>query len=107
MTNHLEDHRHAFIKNGIVINVAVFDGHDSELLQSIINDFNLDEIVCCCNHGIPLLNSKWNGIEFTPPAPYPSWVWDSTLKTFIAPVEYPSDDNVYLWNEESNSWVLM
>tara|TARA_B110000483_G_scaffold230863_1_gene296569 strand:+ start:24 stop:263 length:240 start_codon:yes stop_codon:yes gene_type:complete len=37
--------------------------------------------------------------------PYPSWVWDDTLNTWLAPVSLPDDIWIYLWDENSISWV--
>lgn len=38
------------------------------------------------------------------PSPHPSWTWDSVKKEWVAPVPYPEDGMVYLWDEESLSW---
>jgi hypothetical protein len=44
---------------------------------------------------------------FIAPKPHPSWVLDETTCQWENPVPYPSDtENVYLWNEETLSWVL-
>lgn len=37
-----------------------------------------------------------------PPQPFPSWVWD---EGWSAPVPYPDDSEVYVWDEDSLSWV--
>ena len=36
--------------------------------------------------------------------PYPSWTYDGV--NWIAPVEYPSDGSMYVWNEEEQKWDL-
>ncbi len=41
---------------------------------------------------------------FIPPKPWNSWVLDETTYKWKAPVDYPIDENVYLWNEETTSW---
>lgn len=43
---------------------------------------------------------------FYAPQPYPSWVLNETTWTWEAPIPYPSDNNFYLWNEETTSWEL-
>lgn len=41
--------------------------------------------------------------NFSPPRPYPSWTLDDAC-TWQPPVPYPSDDKMYTWNEETQSW---
>jgi len=36
--------------------------------------------------------------------PYPSWTYDGV--NWIAPVEFPSDGSMYVWNEEEQKWDL-
>ena len=37
-------------------------------------------------------------------APYPSWVWNSSIKDYEPPVARPTDENVYMWSEENMAW---
>jgi hypothetical protein len=48
----------------------------------------------------------WDGIGFAPPQPFPSWIKDSFTYQWEAPVPYPSDGKVYVWDEATTSWVL-
>ena len=41
--------------------------------------------------------------NFSTPQPYPSWTLDDSC-TWQPPVPYPSDDKMYTWNEETQSW---
>jgi hypothetical protein len=43
---------------------------------------------------------------FISPQPYPSWNLDVN-HDWQAPVSYPDDGLVYLWNEEAQDWVLV
>lgn len=43
---------------------------------------------------------------FTPPKPFKSWSLNENTCLWEAPVEYPDDDKVYLWNEENRTWDL-
>jgi len=68
--SHLEEHEHAFIKNGVVKHIFVFDesAHTSGLLDAIKEEQGCDTVVCLCDHGsVPHLHSKWDGTAFTPP----------------------------------------
>ena len=38
-----------------------------------------------------------------PPA---SWVWSETFCNYVAPVDCPSDGNLYDWNETTTSWEV-
>lgn len=44
---------------------------------------------------------------FIPPKPYNSWILDNTTGTWKAPVDRPTDGNVYIWNEAEQSWEQM
>jgi hypothetical protein len=37
--------------------------------------------------------------------PFPSWLLDTNTCEWQAPTPYPSDGNVYNWDEETLSWV--
>ena len=51
----------------------------------------------------------WDGVGFIPPKPeqYPSWVMNSFSYLWEAPVPYPTDGEMYFWNEAILSWVLV
>lgn len=42
---------------------------------------------------------------FIPPQPYPSWVLNEDTCRWDAPVAYPDDGQVYVWDEDTTSWV--
>jgi hypothetical protein len=68
--NHIEEHPHAFIKNGVVTDIVIFseDAHGSELLEVVKADKGSDTVVCICDHGtVPHLYSTWDGTNFTAP----------------------------------------
>ena len=41
---------------------------------------------------------------FVPPQPYPSWTLDANV-AWQPPVAKPINDNMHLWNEETQAWV--
>jgi hypothetical protein len=43
---------------------------------------------------------------FIPPKPFDSWMLDETTCHWKAPIEYPQDGNVYIWNEQDQQWDL-
>jgi hypothetical protein len=42
---------------------------------------------------------------FIAPKPYNSWLLDETKAQWKAPVNMPTDDKRYTWNEATTSWV--
>lgn len=42
---------------------------------------------------------------FVPPQPFASWVLDEGSGLWVSPVPYPDDSEVYVWDEDSLSWV--
>tara|TARA_B100001939_G_scaffold175437_1_gene151071 strand:+ start:1476 stop:1847 length:372 start_codon:yes stop_codon:yes gene_type:complete len=42
---------------------------------------------------------------FIPPKPFPSWTLDENTCLWKAPVEIPSDDKPYEWNEDNKTWI--
>ena len=41
---------------------------------------------------------------FIAPKPYNSWLLDETTCQWKAPVDYPTDDKKYTWDENTTSW---
>jgi hypothetical protein len=41
---------------------------------------------------------------FIPPQPYASWLLDEDKAQWKAPVDYPTDEGKYTWNEETLTW---
>ena len=42
---------------------------------------------------------------FIPPKPFNSWILDEESCLWNAPIEYPTDDKMYRWNEETVNWI--
>jgi len=42
---------------------------------------------------------------FIPPKPYPSWTLNSNTCLWEAPVAYPEDGKLYIWDEENQNWI--
>jgi len=42
---------------------------------------------------------------FHKPQPFSSWTLNESTYTWEPPVEYPTDGNMYKWDEETTSWV--
>ena len=44
---------------------------------------------------------------FIPPKPYTSWILDAQTCLWNAPTPYPTDGEMYSWNESTTSWDLV
>ena len=44
---------------------------------------------------------------FIAPKPYASWVLNDDTCLWEAPVQYPTDNQDYIWNESTTSWDLI
>jgi hypothetical protein len=42
---------------------------------------------------------------FIPPKPFASWLLDEDTCQWEAPVAYPTDGEIYIWDEENQDWV--
>lgn len=42
---------------------------------------------------------------FIPPKPFESWVLNEDTCLWDAPVPYPTDGEIYTWDEETTSWI--
>lgn len=42
---------------------------------------------------------------FIPPQPFASWVLDESTAQWKAPVDRPTDDKMYIWDENTTSWI--
>lgn len=42
---------------------------------------------------------------FIPPKPYASWVLNETSCLWESPVAYPTDGNMYRWDEATTAWI--
>jgi hypothetical protein len=44
---------------------------------------------------------------FIAPQPFPSWVLDTATLEWAAPVPYPSDGQMYFWDEDTKNWIVV
>jgi hypothetical protein len=99
-------------QNNIVTRVTVGDNNDpDEGYQWLIDNLGGTWIKTSYNGNI---RKNYAGIGYTydesrdafiPPQNFPSWILDEDLCQWNPPVEYPTDGKIYLWEEESTSWI--
>lgn len=61
----MANNNYAYIKNGIVTNVALFDNPSQELINFFISDLGLDAIIKTDNASI---GYTYDGNQFLPPS---------------------------------------
>jgi hypothetical protein len=108
---------YAKVLDGKVINVIVadedfintfVDNTPGEWVQTSYNTWGGQHLA----GGTPL-RKNFAGVGFTydsvkdafiPPQPFASWILNNTTCLWEAPVDHPDDGEVYLWNEEDQTW---
>ena len=118
----------AKIENGIVTFVTVGrqedDGREQELCERTGDTYRQTSYNTRggvhYTDGVPsadqskALRKNYAGIGYTfdevrdafiPPQPYPSWVLDEDTCLWEPPTPYPTDGNMYQWNEVTGEWI--
>jgi hypothetical protein len=107
-------------ENNIVVQVivGVDEPHDGEAIYAQTTGTIWKKTSYNTVGGIHLLGGtpfrkNYAGIGFTydaqrdafiPPQPFPSWVLDEQTCQWNPPIQYPSDDKRYQWDEQTTSW---
>jgi len=99
----------------IVINNAVLLDENNNEIEAIGSEF------CRSTFGGTWLQTSFNGSirknfasvgsvydqeldAFIPPKPYPSWLLNTEEVQWYPPVSKPDDGNIYVWNENTQTW---
>jgi hypothetical protein len=72
--------------------------------QSVIND---DEGRVRKNYAGIGFSYDVNRDAFIPPKPFDSWILNEDTCLWEAPVAYPDDGEIYMWNETDGVWEQM
>jgi hypothetical protein len=93
---------------GVVVNVTVGNDADNELALCARTDSTYRQTSYNGN-----FRKNYAGIgysydrlrdAFIPPKQYPSWVLNEDTCLWDAPTPMPDDDQMYMWNEETQAW---
>lgn len=88
----------AKIENGIVIDAIVVDDNFINTLDGVWVEYSEEDRV-----GIGYTYNEVEG--FRPPKPFPSWIWNGSY--WDSPVPLPDEVNIYEWNEDTLTWVMI
>lgn len=90
----------AKIENGIVTEVIV-------ATDEVVLDFD-GEWISCSEECIPGIGYTYSSeLGFRPEQPYSSWVFNQEKNNWEPPISYPSDGNIYEWDEDNEKWKLI
>lgn len=97
---------------------AVIDNHVVDVLHTDEFMFNVFknhakviDITDKVNNGTISVDNVYNGVydeatdTLRPTKTYPSWIWNSTISGWVAPIAMPADGKDYIWSEEQSSWL--
>lgn len=101
----MTEQNYAFVKNGIVENIVIFDNPTEEILEEFKNFHEVDLIIPANEKTI--INGTYDGVNFWTLCPFPSWSKNTSTLNWEPPVPYPGDGDYYEWNESSTSWIKM
>lgn len=93
---------YAFIKDGEVINIAVFDDPSDTLLEIFKQEYSLDYLIPT-DHKTQI-GGTYDGTVFWKIKPFPSWIKNEVTKDWVPPIEPPDKDKTYIWNEDLIIW---
>jgi len=104
---------HAKIENGIVTSVIVtMDSDEDTFADRMLVETGEQYVRTSYNaatnnfrFNFAGVGYHWDGTGFYPPQPYPSWTLDDKYQ-WQAPVGYPTDGEIYAWNEAELKWDL-
>ena len=101
---------YAKVENNIVTQVLVAE---AEFFDTFVDTSPAEWVQTSYNSNI---RKNFAGIGFTYDSvrdafisqqPYPSWTLVEATCQWEAPVSYPTDDQTYTWDEETQAWVLL
>jgi hypothetical protein len=92
---------YAFVKDNVVVNTAIIDDTNVELMQHLKQELNLDYVVEATEK--TQIGATYDGVLFWTHKPYESWIKGEI--DWIAPLPKPSNDKQYEWDETTVSWV--
>jgi hypothetical protein len=112
----------ALVENGIVVGLNVSDQEYINSLPNASQWYETDPHTRGGIHygeddlpdgGVPFrgnyayIGGTYDAVNnvFYSPQPFPSWTISAPTWTWVPPVPYPNDENVYNWDEQQQKWV--
>ena len=96
--------RVAVVENNTVTNIVVADTEDAVQALPIMLPDAGDFLVETNETGIAYIGGDLLSGKFRAPSPFASWVFNQELWKWESPVPYPDSEELFEWNEETQSW---
>ena len=97
----------AVVKNNIIENIVLGEPDGIEMLIGVFLP-GADEVVeITDSKGLAFIGGKYKDGKFQSPPPYQSWIFDEETWSYSPPIEMPTDEGPYEWNETDGSWQLV
>jgi hypothetical protein len=105
----MENKTYAVIKNGIVIDLILFDSKalDSDL-EFFKQELNADKIIYCDpSMDVPYINGDIIGGRFRPPTPVEGFIWNNASWMWVPPVEKIPDTltETFIFDTPQWKWI--
>ena len=96
---------YAFIKDGTVVNIAVFeDVLPEESLPNLAIEYGVDVIALATENAY--MGSTYSDGIFTAPYRLNGWIWNHIENIWEPTIPYPTDGKTYKWDESLFIWVI-
>ena len=101
-------------QNNIVLRVLVGDNSEPDEGEAFMNSLGGTWVKTSYNAATNGFRKNYAGINYTydpirdafiAPKPYESWLLEEETCQWKAPIEMPTDDKMYVWDETSVNWV--
>ena len=108
---------YAFLDDNNIVTEVITGIDETELIEGLSPEVwygNFRNQVCKRTSYNNNIRKNYAGIGYTydatrdafiAPKPFESWVLDEATCQWQAPTPHPTDDKVYVWNEETTSWI--
>jgi hypothetical protein len=106
------DKSYAVIKDNVIINTVMINDLTEFLKISVKESLDGDDLIEIPEEDLQYINvgDLWDGQKFIAPQPFPSWIWNESSRSWLAPSSKPEINDpevvpVYEWDELTLSWV--
>jgi len=102
-----------FVVNEVIRVLVAPNNQEHRGQEYLANDLGLGGMWIQTSYNNNNIRNKFAGIGyiyhktldiFSPPSPFPSWIFNTTTYQWDPPIEYPSEGD-WIWSEDTLSWI--
>jgi DNA-directed RNA polymerase subunit E'/Rpb7 len=115
-----EANPHALFKDGVCIAVVYMQDYGPEKIAESLANYEYDKVIRYEDYGWEIYEGQVEdvdaeGLFYSFPPDFPSWVWWRDAQRWMPPVEHPWDKarrtiedfhHIYIWDEDKRDWVI-